>query len=162
MEGVIREDHLEKVLRERANQSQTEPDQATDVLRLEAELKRMFRAEEILLERFRRGVVTEPALDRELLVLTKERASVTEAIASAREGMRTIADLGRELASLREAAAGLRERLRIATPQDRRDIVQAIVSKGENGVILGPERIEARVLLAPRDDVAFAQAYAAG
>jgi len=87
---------------------------------------------------------------------------VTEAIASAHEGMRTKADLGRELVSLREAAAGLRERLRIATPQDRRDIVQAIVNRGESGVVLGPDRVEARVLLAPRDDVAFAQVYRAG
>jgi site-specific DNA recombinase len=162
VEGVIREDHLEKALRERASESLSEPDRAADVLRHEAELKRLVRAEEILLERFRRGVVTEAALDRELLVLTKDRASATEAIASVREGMRTKADLGRELVSLREAAAGLRERLRIATPQDRRDIVQAIVTKGESGVILGPERIEARVLLAPRDDVAFAQVYTAG
>jgi hypothetical protein len=35
-------------------------------------------------------------------------------------------------------------------------------SRGESSVILGPERIEARVLLAPRDDVAFAQVYTAG
>lgn len=121
VQGVIRKDHLEKALRELASESQSEPDRAADILRLEAELKRLVRAEEILLERFRRGVVTEAALDRELLVLAKERASVTEAIASAHEGMRTKADLGRELVSLREAAAGLRERLRIATPQDRRD-----------------------------------------
>lgn len=162
VDGVIREDHLEKALRERASESQPEPDRAEDLLRLEAELKRLVRAEEILLERFRRGVVTEAALDRELLFLSKERASVTESIALAREGERQKAVLGREVESLREAAARLRDRLRIATREDRRDIVRAIVNKGESGVILGPERIEARVLLAPRDDVAFAQVYAAG
>jgi hypothetical protein len=117
------------LVRERASESRLEPDRAADLVRLEAELKRLVRAEEILLERFRRGVVTEAALDRDLLVLTKERASLTDAIGSGREGMRTKADHGREIESLRQAAGALRQRLRIATPEDRRDIVQAIVSR---------------------------------
>ena len=106
--------------------------------------------------------MTEAALDGELLVLTKERASVVRAITSVRDCIQHLADRVQDVESLRTAAARLRDRLRIATTEDRRDIVRAIVNKGESGVILGPKRIEARVLLAPQDDVAFAQVYAAG
>jgi len=162
VDGVIRDDHLEKALRERASESESEPDRAADLVRLEVGLKRLVRAEEVLLERFGRGLVTEAALDGELLVLTKERASVVRAITSARDCIQHLADRVQDVESLRTAAARLRDRLRIATTEDRRDIVRAIVNKGESGVILGPKRIEARVLLAPQDDVAFAQVYAAG
>lgn len=162
VDGVIRDDHLEKALRERASESESEPDRAADLVRLEVGLKRLVRAEEVLLERFGRGLVTEAALDGELLVLTKERASVAQAITSARDWVRHRADRAQDMESLRTAAARLRDRLTIATPEDRRDIVRAIVEKGESGVILGPERIEARVLLAPQHDAAFAQVYAAG
>ena len=162
VDGVIRDDHLENALRERVGESESEPDRAADLVRLEVRLKRLVRAEEILLERFGRGLVTEAGLDGQLRLLTKERASVVQATASARDCIRHRADRVQDVESLRTAAARLRDRLRIATPEDRRDIVRAIVDKGESGVILGPERIEARVLLAPRDDAAFAQVYRAG
>ena len=162
VDGVIREDHLENALRDRGSGSESESDRSADLIRLEAGFKRLSRAEEILLARFGRGLVSETALDKELLVLSKERVSVGHAIESTRDEVRRRSDLARDVEAIRTAAARLRDRLRLATREDRRDIIRAIVDKGESGVILGLERIEARVLLALPDDVAFAQAYSAG
>jgi len=49
VDGVIRKDHLENALRERARESQSESGRSADLIRLEAGLKRLGRAEEILL-----------------------------------------------------------------------------------------------------------------
>src|SRR5450631_1247866 len=63
---------------------------------------------------------------------------------------------------LRVALEDLRQKLRFATPEDRRDIVRAVLAKDENAVKIGPERIEARLLLAPEGRSGVAQVYRTG
>jgi hypothetical protein len=55
-----------------------------------------------------------------------------------------------------------RQKVRFATPEDRRDIVRAVLARDENAVKIGPERIEARLLLAPQARSGVAQVYRAG
>ena len=55
--SVIREDHLEKAVAECVRELETGPD-PKDLPRLEAKQKQLVRAEEILLERFGRGLIT--------------------------------------------------------------------------------------------------------
>lgn len=56
--SVIREDHLEKAVAECVRESETGPD-PKELPRLEARQKQLVRAEEILLERFGRGLITD-------------------------------------------------------------------------------------------------------
>jgi DNA invertase Pin-like site-specific DNA recombinase len=162
VESVISDSHIEKALAEHGAETQSDPDPRAALSRLEARLKQLTRAEEVLLERFGRGFITDAALDKELVRLKADRTSLQEAIAVAQRtvGRRDLAS--RNAAALRKAISDLRGQLRTATPQDRRDIVRAIVAGGESGVKIGPERIEAEILLAPQGPSAFAQVYTAG
>ena len=63
---------------------------------------------------------------------------------------------------LRAALEDLRQKLRFATLENRRDIVRAVLAKDENAVKIGPERIEARILLAPQARSGVAQVYRTG
>jgi site-specific DNA recombinase len=159
--AVIREDHLERAVAEREKEVDAGPDPKA-VPRLESRLKQLVRAEEILLERFGRGLITESVLDKELVRLSKDRAAATAALdtAKAASAKRPSRDQGSK--ALRTAVEDLREKLRFATAEDRRDIVRAILAKDENAVKIGPARVEARLLLAARANHGVAQLYAAG
>jgi hypothetical protein len=50
----------------------------------------------------------------------------------------------------------------MATAEDRRDIVRAIVARGEKGIKIGADRLEAQILLAGQGSSAVAQVYTAG
>jgi hypothetical protein len=90
------------------------------------------------------------------------RAAVKQSIDAAK------AALGDRLARdgtvnvLRAALEDLRQKLRFATHEDRRDIVRAVLAKDESAVKIGPERIEARLLLAAEGRSGVAQVYRAG
>src|SRR6266496_3955770 len=162
VEGVISDSHIEKAIAEHGAETQTDPDPRVALSRLEGRVKQLTRAEEILLERFGRGLITDAALDKELVRLKADRTSVQEAIAAAQRVVGRHDQAARTGTALRKAIAELRGRLRTATTQDRRDIVRAIVAGGENGVKIGSERIEAEILLAPQGPPTFAQVYTAG
>ena len=159
--SVIREDHLEKAVAESARESEAGPD-LKELPRLEAKEKQLVRAEGILLERFGRGLITDSVLDKELVRLSKDRTAVKQAIDAAKGALRNRTSRDATAKVLREALEDLRQKLRFATPEDRRDIVRAVLAKDENAVKIGPERIEARLLLAPQGRSGVAQVYRAG
>jgi len=159
--SVIREDHLEKAIAECVRESEAGRDPKT-LPRLEAKQKQLVRAEEILLERFGRGLITESVLDKELVRLSKDRTAVKQSIDATKGALRDRPSRDETANALRLALEDLRQKLRLATPEDRCDIVRAVLAKDENAVKIGPERIEARLLLAPQARSAVAQVYRAG
>ena len=159
--SVLREDHLEKAVAESVRESEAGPD-PKDLPRLEAKQKQLVRAEEILLERFGRGLITDSVLDKELVRLSKDRQAVKQSIDAAKSALRDRLSRDGTANVLRAALEDLRQKLRFATPEDRRDIVRAVLAKDENAVKIGPQRIEARLLLAPQGRSGVAQVYRAG
>ena len=159
--SVIREDHLEKAVAECVRESEAGPD-PKELPRLEAKQKQLVRAEEILLERFGRGLITDSVLDKELVRLSKDRTAVKQSIDAAKAALRDRPSRDTTANVLRVALEDLRQKLRFATPEDRRDIVRAVLAKDENAVRIGPERIEARLLLAAQGRSGVAQVYRAG
>jgi site-specific DNA recombinase len=159
--SVVREDHLEKAIAECESEAEGEPDPKA-LPRLEAKLKQLMRAEEVLLERFGRGMITDSLLDKELIRLSKDRAAVTQSIDAAKADVQRRPSADATAEALRAAVGDLRDKLRFATPGDRRDIVRAVLGNDENAVKIGPDRIEARLLLAPRVGLGVAQVYVAG
>jgi DNA invertase Pin-like site-specific DNA recombinase len=162
VERVISDAHIERALADHGRDEETSEDPRASLLRLENRQKQLGRAEEILLERFGRGLITETALDKELIRLKTERGSIERAVAVVHNKAKRSEDAMRTAEALRLAVAKLRERLRMATAEDRRDILRAIVARGENGVKIGPDRIEANILLSAPDPSAVAQPYSAG
>ena len=124
--------------------------------------KQLVRAEELLLERFGRGLITDSVLDKELVRLSKDRTAVKQSIEAAKVALRERPSRDATANVLRVALDDLRQKLSFATPADRRDIVRAVLAKDENGVKIGPERIEARLLLAAQGRSGVAQVYGAG
>jgi hypothetical protein len=162
VESVISDVHIEKALAEHGVGSQSEPNPRASLSRLQTRLKQLTRAEEILLERFGRGFITDAALDKELIRLKVDRTSVQEGIGAAERAVSRGEKADYDVSALRKAISALRSQLRTATADDRRGIVRAIVAGGEKAVKIGPERIEAEILLAPRPSPAVAQVYTAG
>ncbi len=162
VESVISDSHIEKALAEHGSETQTDTNPQVSIARLSARLKQLIRAEEILLERFGRGFITDAALDKELVRLTADRTSLQEAITAAQRNVVRHDQTNRNAEAVRQAIRQLRGQLRTATVQDRREIVRAIVAGGENGVKIGPQRIDAEILLAPQGATAFAQVCVAG
>ena len=159
--SVIREDHLEKAVAECVRESEAGPD-PKELPRLEAKQKQLVRAEEILLERFGRGLITESVLDKELVRLSKDRTAVKQSIDAAKAAIRDCPSRDATANVLRAALEDLRQKLSFATPEDRRDIVRAVLAKDENAVKIGPQRIQARLLLAAQGGSGVAQVYRAG
>ena len=163
IDHVISDVHIEKALASHAAAEDAEAaDPAANSARLESRLKQITRAEEVLLERFGRGLITDSALDKELLRLKGDRTVAERSLAVARQGLRRRQAAVEATQTIRKAISDLRDRLRIATAEDRRDIVRAIVARGENALKIGPQRIDAQLLLAAGPQSAFAQAYVAG
>lgn len=151
--AAIREHHLERAVAELEKDVEAGPDPKA-ARRLEARLKYLVRAEEILLERFGRGLITEAALDKELVRLSKDRAAVKESLESAKASSARRANREQTSTAVRTAVGDLRTRLASATPEDRRDIVRAILGREEGAVRIGFGRVEARLLLAdPANEV---------
>jgi len=159
--SVIREDHLEKAVAESVRESEAAPDPKR-LPRLEAKQKQLVRAEEILLERFGRGLITDSVLDKELVRLSRDRTAVKQSIDAANAALLGRRSRDASANGLRTALEDLRQKLRFATHEDRRDIVRAVLTKDENAVKIGPNRIEARFLLAAAGGSGVAQVYRAG
>ena len=159
--SVIREDHLEKAVAESVRESEAAP-YPKRLPRLEAKQKQLVRAEEILLERFGRGLITDSVLDKELVRLSRDRTAVKQSIDAANAALLGRRSRDASANGLRTALEDLRQKLRFATHEDRRDIVRAVLAKDENAVKIGPNRIEARFLLAAAGGSGVAQVYRAG
>jgi site-specific DNA recombinase len=144
---------LEEAGAERASRAAGDArDWQKDVAGYEARLERLGRAEQVILARFRKGLVSEAAMDAELAASAQERSMLERQLDGAK---RALADAGRtkaNVAALEATLRQLRARLGQASLEEKRDLVRLLVEPGD--VVLGSYEITVQVQLrAPSQDV---------
>lgn len=97
-------------------------------------------AEGALLERFTRGLISAPAMDAQLARIADRRAFLqrqgSQAAAAgqgARSRARAVEDAGRVLAALRESLAA-------AAPEERRELVRALLPDAGHAIVMRPDK----------------------
>ncbi len=146
-------DLLEEVGAERASRAEGDArDWQKDIAGYEARLERMGRAEQAILARFRKGLVSETAMDAELAAGARERAMLERQLDGAKRALADSARTTADAAALKATLYELRARLGQASPEEQRDLVRLLVEPGD--VVLSPCEITARVQLrAPSQNV---------
>jgi site-specific DNA recombinase len=108
-------------------------------------LARLQRAEAAILARFRRGLVSEAAMDSELEASARERAMAERQVAAAQRGTASAVDLDARAAALDDAWRGLGRQLAATTLAERRELVQLLL--GSSKIILTPTEVRSMVRL---------------
>lgn len=107
-----------------------------------AHLARLDQVGAQVLERFRRGLVTEAMLDKELAALRRERAAVRAQLQAAEKARgQTI----NAQARLGEASATIQRLRAAASPEERREIALTLLDPG--GVVIFPDEIRLELLV---------------
>lgn len=101
-----------------------------DVAGYERHLQRLERAEQTLLSRFTRGLVSEKALDAELADVHRRRITVQEQIDTAKRASGSAQRAQDQLQGAAAMIMGLRSRLPDADPALRRELVRLLVEPG--------------------------------
>jgi DNA invertase Pin-like site-specific DNA recombinase len=113
-------------------------DWAGDAAGYEKHIGRLERHIETVLQRARRGAITENQLDRELAATNRELAAVREQLATAERAQLLKSGAKRRLRAAGALVEGLRAQMADATtPAERRAIVTTLVDAG--GVTFGPD-----------------------
>jgi site-specific DNA recombinase len=115
------------VRRERAADTQ---DWERDAAGFRAHLARLDKVAEALLVRFRRGVISEAELDRELAAANRERTAVRAQLAAAERVRGSIAGARERMLEATAIVEQLRERMAVASPQERRAIAVTLIDPG--------------------------------
>lgn len=115
------------VERRAAERAANRRDWQSDVRRYEARLEQLERATTALTARFRRGLISEAVLDRELAAAARDRAAIAAQLETAR---RAAGAHDEPVESVDEWVAALRALAVTARPEDRRRIVTALVRRG--------------------------------
>lgn len=121
-----------------------------DVARYEARLAQIERASAGILGRYRRGLISDAALDLELAASGKERATVTEQLERARRAAK--AHVGPQVGA-EEWLGALRSLAATQTPEERQRVVRAIVRTGAAVFVDGDVEIDLE-LHAPAEQAA--------
>jgi site-specific DNA recombinase len=116
-----------------------------DARAAEKALERLARIEVQVLERYRRGLVSERAWEAELRQIARERAQHERQLAAARKAGQGARSERAAADSAVEAAAAAWRGLQRDTPQRRRELARALIPLG--GVTLGATEVEATLLL---------------
>ena len=93
-------------------------------------LDRLEKVAAAVLVRFRRGAITDRELDRELDALNRERAVLRAQLATAERARGAATSAQARLGAAEATMGELRAKLAVATPEERRDIVAALVDPG--------------------------------
>lgn len=126
VERVLGGDDLVKAIQKRLEAREANRrDWDADAKAYRARLERLQRTETAILSRFRKGTISEGALDRELAELHRERESIEAQLRVAHAAV----DRHGSTASAADIVAGLRRLAANAAPADRQRIVRAIVPK---------------------------------
>lgn len=132
-------------LRRRVEQrAESRRDWTADAAGYRAHLARLQRVEAGVLGRYRRGLISEDALDAELASIARERGAVAAQLETAERAARTPtgpelpADPAAWIATIRELAA-------TATPLERQRIVRVLVEPGSAVLLDGRLRLTLRV-----------------
>jgi hypothetical protein len=123
-----------------------------DVAGYEARLERLGCAEQAILARFRKVLVSEAAMDAELAAGARERAMLERQLDGAKRALADSARTQADAAALKAMLYELCARPGQATPEEQRNLVRLLVEPGD--VVLSPCGITARVQLrAPLQNV---------
>lgn len=152
--------NLEAAIDERKRQLSLDTrDVGADLVEWRGKLKRATGTEHKLVDRFRRGMISEAALDAALDAGRKERAMLTMQIAACERITSTSRRDGADADAVLATVATLRSRLDAATPAARRAIVGAVVTGiGDNHVTIGPKNITIHGIVAAGPSVALERA----
>jgi site-specific DNA recombinase len=111
-----------------------ERDWQTDAAGHRAHLARLERVAGAVMARFRRGLVTDESLDRELAAITRERKMVREQLATAERAIGSAQSTQDRMRLATDTLTELRAALPLATPELRRELLRELAC--EQGVVL--------------------------
>lgn len=148
---ISRPDVLEQALALRASRS------AQDGQGWESEAQAAKRAlsasvarERAVLDRWRRGLISQAGLDAALEGYARERTMLERQLATARKAGAAAGREGADVAQLAATVRQLRARVAVAGPVERQALVRALVpGEGDQVVTIGQRSVEALVTLAP-------------
>lgn len=123
-------------------------DWAADAAGYRKHLDRLEALESGWMARFRRGQVTEGALDRELAALGRERKAVRQQLVTAERALAAHQSASSRTMAAREAVARLSAALPSATPEQRRALLRELASDGAVVVTDGRVRLDLRLIRA--------------
>ena len=143
---VVTPERLEHAVR--AAQTEAEDDGATwerDLAAAERRVTALARAEAAILARFRRGAISETAMDIELGAAARERAMAQQQVEAAQRARLAVGRRTDRTVGIQEMIADLRSRVEEASPKHRRELALALIPAG--GVALAMQQIEVAVSL---------------
>lgn len=125
----LQDPRLAKALAKRADErSGNRKAWEKDAAKYKADLARLTKAEQAFLARYRKGMISDDALDVELAALRKERAFTAEQLQTAERAVTGDREGAIDPAAYIAAMTRLAES---GTPEDRRRVVQSIVKRAE-------------------------------
>lgn len=101
-----------------------------DAATAQAHLDRLVQVEQTIMARFRRGLISEAALDAELAAIRRERAQATRQLRAATRGRGQALGAKARAQGVSAAVSELREALAAADLEDRRALVLLVVDPG--------------------------------
>lgn len=159
-----RDDVLERAVAQRAAENDADRRSwASDLKEVRGRLERLQATEETILARFRRGLVSEAAMDTELAAAARERAMLDRQLSTARRAGDSVRQASEE-GVMREHVDVLKRALRSRSLPRRRELVVALL--GQAPVIVSAADIRAMVRVQFRSAAGVrarvGQQYAAG
>lgn len=155
---LMRPDLIERAVRQRAGGARADGDTwKRDIADAERRIARLAKGEEAVLARFRRGQVSEAAMDKELAAYARDRAQAQRDLDTARRGAGAAERKEGKARSLATLVATLRDQVRKATPEQRRDLACALLVGSP--VVVGAARVRATVSI---PETPVGQAFAPG
>lgn len=138
---------LAEVMRAATARASDATDWRADAKIHRAHLGRLERVESAIMVRFRRGSVSEGALDAELAAIGRERAMVARQLEAAERALAASEGGAERLESAAALLARLRAALPSATPDQRRALLRELAGPGGVVIADGRVRLDLRVVL---------------
>mgnify|MGYP001597257472 CR=1 FL=1 len=151
-EVLVEPGYLERALARAESEAEEGRDWERDLAEWEGRLRRLERAESGILARYRRGLVSERAMDAELGAAGREREALERQVEAARRQSAGAARRRADAAGVASRLAELRARVPGASQATRRALLVALVpGLGEAVVRLGAWTVEAGLIVGEAD-----------
>lgn len=131
-------------------------DWARDLAEAKDRVARLQRVEAAILARYRRGLISESAMDAELEASSRDRAMAERQVAAAQRGTAGAADATARAAALEEALSGFRRKLSATSPAERRELL-ALLLRGK--AIITPTEVRTMIGMSTRVGAAAAAGW---
>lgn len=148
---VERPDLLEETVASRRQMAETGTDWAAELAGYERQLAALERAEAVILDRFRRGKVSEGAMDREVTAAARQRKLLERNRDLARQELAASRRTAEEAEALAVVASRLLGYVEAATPEERQKLARAFIP----GLTLWRDRVEFPIRLIPMGEPVF-------